>query len=368
MTHEYPPSTSERYVQLYSSLCRTDPQVAAAAPRPGVLEAALRPELSLAQTVATLMEAYADRPAVGERVTELVTDPATGVTEQQLTREFATITYRELWESAGAIAAAWRHDERVPARPGEFVATLGFVSGEYIAIELALMRLGAVSVPLAVSATPGGLRPMIEETGPRIIAVSVGNLATAVEAVSQVGVGPVRKIVVFDYVAGADAHRRAVASARGRLGPQIIIDTLDQVAAAGAALPPVPLEPLPPNAPDRLSLVIYTSGSTGSPKGAMFMERRMKQVLHLNWPGKDYPILGLLFAPMSHAFGWAVLFNTFVSGGTAYIVARPDLSTLLEDCELVRPTELALIPRLCDMLFQHYQRELARAGTAGRRR
>lgn len=362
MTSECLPPAMEHYVKLYSGLCRTDPQVAAAVPQPGVLDAALRPELSLAQTVAVFMEAYADRPAVGERVTELVEDPATGVTEQRLTRGFATITYRELWESAGAIAAAWRHDERVPVRTGDFVATLGFVSGDYIAIELALMRLGAVSVPLAVSATPGGLRPMIEETGPRVIAVSVGNLATAAETVSQTGAGPVRKLVVFDYVAAVDAHRRAVASARDRLGPEIVIDTLDQAAATGAARPPVPLEPLSPNAPDRLSLVLYTSGSTGSPKGAMFMERRMRQVLHLNWPGKDHPIIGLLFAPMSHAFGWAVLFNTFVNGGTAYIVARPDLSTLLEDCELVRPTELALIPRLCDMLFQHYQRELTRAG------
>lgn len=366
MICEYPPPTTEHYVQLYSDLCRTDPQVAAAVPRPGVIDAALRPELSLAQTIATFMEAYAGRPAVGERVTELVTDRVTGATELRLTREFATVTYRELWRRASVIAAAWRHDERVPVRPGDIVATLGFISGDYIALELASIQLGAVSVPLAASATPGGLRTILEEASPRIIAVSTGNLATAAETVSQAGgtpgTGPVRKIVVFDYVAAVDAHRRAVAAARDRLGPETIIDTLDQLAAAGAALPPVPVESLPPDAPDRLSMVIYTSGSTGSPKGAMFTQRQLKQALHLDWPGKDHPIIGLQFAPMSHGFGQVMLFNVFYNGGTAYLASRPDLSTLLEDYELVRPTELTLVPRLCDMIFQHYQRELARAG------
>ena len=59
-------------------LTASDPQFRAALPLPSVNEAKLRPELGLAQIAALVMEAYAERPALAQRATELVTDPATG--------------------------------------------------------------------------------------------------------------------------------------------------------------------------------------------------------------------------------------------------------------------------------------------------
>lgn len=104
----------------------------------------------------------------------------------------------------------------MPVRPGEFIATLGFISGDYIAIELASIRLGAVSVPLQTSATPSNLRPVVAETGPRVLAVSVENLGAAAEI--DVGGETVRKLVVCDYVPGAGVGGQAfpalVSSAR----------------------------------------------------------------------------------------------------------------------------------------------------------
>ncbi|KPC86999.1 hypothetical protein ADL35_09310, partial [Streptomyces sp. NRRL WC-3753] len=46
----------------------------------GVIAEDVRPGLPLADLVATVMEGYADRPALGERATEPVTDPDTGRT------------------------------------------------------------------------------------------------------------------------------------------------------------------------------------------------------------------------------------------------------------------------------------------------
>ncbi|PPJ23695.1 hypothetical protein C5E41_23820 [Nocardia nova] len=34
------------------------------------------------------------------------------------------------------------------------------------------------------------------------------------------------------------------------------------------------------------------------------------------------------------------------------------MSTLFEDLELTRPTELAFVPRVCEMLLQHHQGEV----------
>ncbi|MCL2585028.1 MAG: serine hydrolase [Streptosporangiales bacterium] len=105
----------------------------------------------------------------------------------------------------------------MPVRPGEFIATLGFISGDYIAIELASIRLGAVSVPLQTSATPSNLRPVVAETGPRVLAVSVENLGAAAEI--DVGGETVRKLVVCDYVPGAGAAARRSPPSSPARGP-----------------------------------------------------------------------------------------------------------------------------------------------------
>lgn len=58
--------------------------------------------------------------------------------------------------------------------------------------------------------------------------------------------------------------------------------------------------------------------------------------------------------------------GSLVRGGVGYFTARSDLSTLFEDIALIRPTELTMVPRLCDMLFQQYRSELGRrAGEPG---
>ena len=81
------------------------------------------------------MEGYADRPALGQRAHELVTDDATGRTIGRLLPRFETITYHELWTRAGAVASAWQH---TPVGAGDFVAIMGFASTDYTTLELAV--------------------------------------------------------------------------------------------------------------------------------------------------------------------------------------------------------------------------------------
>ena len=69
---------------------------------------------------------------------------------------------------------------------------------------------------------------------------------------------------------------------------------------------------------------------------------------------------------MNHSFGRSGVFSTLGSGGTCYFTARSDLSALFEDIRLVRPTFMAIVPRICEMVYQQYQVELERraAGAA----
>ena len=63
--------------------------------------------------------------------------------------------------------------------------------------------------------------------------------------------------------------------------------------------------------------------------------------------------------------GRGILYVTLGAGGTAYFVARSDLSTFFDDLSLVRPTKLSFVPRIWDMVFQQFQSEVDRRSADG---
>ena len=81
--------------------------------------------------------------------------------------------------------------------------------------------------------------------------------------------------------------------------------------------------------------------------------------------GGAIPSITLNFMPMSHMMGRGILYSTLGAGGTAYFVAKSDLSTFFDDLALARPTQLSFVPRIWDMVFQQYQSEVDRRSADG---
>ncbi|MDT5326541.1 MAG: fatty acid CoA ligase FadD9 [Mycobacterium sp.] len=69
--------------------------------------------------------------------------------------------------------------------------------------------------------------------------------------------------------------------------------------------------------------------------------------------------------PVSHVMGRVILYYTLGVGGTAYFAAKSDLSTLLDELALLRPTKLDFVPRIWEMLFQEVQSEVDRRAGDG---
>nr|APD71500.1 non-ribosomal peptide synthetase 2 [Streptomyces sp.] len=317
------------------------------------------PGKGLAEVMAAVLEGYGDRPALGERAR----DPSTG----RLLAEFDTISYRELWARVRALARTWYHDPRSLLGAGDRICILGFTSTDYATIDLACIHLGIVSVPLQSSAPMSQLRPIIAETEPRVLAASIERVDAAVDA--AVGTPSVERVIVFGYDPRDAEQRDAFESARLRLAEArgtVAVDSLAAVIERGRDLPPAPLFIAGPG-DDPLALLIYTSGSTGTPKGAMYTQRLVGTAWYgFSYGAADGPPISLLYMPQSHLAGRYALMGSLVRGGIGYFTARSDLSTLFEDIALIRPTELTMVPRLCDMLFHHYQSELVRrAGEPG---
>jgi fatty acid CoA ligase FadD9 len=329
-------------------ITRPDDQIASAARAPG---------LRIAEVMATVFQGYTDRPALGQRVSEIVTDPETGRSTLRFLPRFETISYAELWSRVQSLAADWHSHETHPVRTGDFVCVLGFASIDYTAIECACIHLGAVVVPLQTSAPASQHAPILTETQPRIFAVGIDNLETAVEA-SLTGTAP-QRLIVFDYDPRDDDQRATYEAARTRLaaaGSALAIETIDDVVVHGKSLPPPPLHVASADE-DPLAWVFYTSGSTGTPKGAMFTE----SLCIGTWLAQsDQPVITLSYMPMSHLIGYGYVILTLANGGTSYFAAKSDLSTLFDDLALVRPTSLSLVPRVCEMFYHHFQRELDR--------
>ncbi|WP_067539226.1 carboxylic acid reductase [Nocardia crassostreae] len=336
-------------------LVERDAQVRPALPDPVITAELWRAEGPLAPTVARVMEGYADRPALGERAVEFVPDE-NGRRRARLLPRFDTITYGELWQRAGAVAAAWHGAAERGARAGDFVAVLGFTGIDYTVVDLACMRVGSVPVPLQAGASTAQLAPIVGETEPTVLATDLEQLGVAVELASASD--SVRSLLIFDLYAEDDEHCAAVESARRRLaGTPIVVETLVELLARGRDLPGAPLHAA--TDPDELALLIYTSGSTGTPNGAIYPQRLLTHAWRASAEA-PLPSIALGYLPMSHTMGRQSLLMCLARGGTVYFTARSDMSTLLDDFALVRPTLLGFVPRVCDMVFQVFQSEMVR--------
>ncbi|CAM2753382.1 oxidoreductase [Mycobacterium intermedium] len=353
--------------QRIDRLTASDEQFRKATPDAAVRGAARAPGLRFPQVIQTLVGGYADRPALGWRARSLTTDPATGRTTAQLLDRFETITYRDLWANVQAIATALRHDPVNPASPGEVLATVGFASADYLTLDLVAGYLGLVSVPLQHNTTASRLQPILAEVEPHILAASAEYLDLAVEA--ALGSTSLRRLVVFDYLPEVDDQREAVQRAQARLaaaGMSVTVETLAEATERGRELPP---EPLYTDGTDqRLAMIMYTSGSTGLPKGAMYSERMVTRIwtTELLPEAEHLPVINVNFMPLNHLGGRIPLSSAFQAGGTSYFVPESDLSTLFDDWKLVRPTEMGLVPRVAEMLYQRYQSGVERRINQGR--
>ena len=359
-----PANAGEARLQYrFQQLTSGDAQLIAARPDPSITAALNAPGVVLADVIRVAMTGYADRPALGQRAIEFVKN-ADGRTIAELAPRFDTLTYAQTWARVKALADALAGN---PVEPGDRVATLGFTSADYAVVDMALSLVGAVAVPLQTSAPLTQLHPILVEAEPVAILSSVDHLSDAVE-LSLTAYAP-QRLVVFDYHPEVDDHRDAFESAVNRLNDKAIpVEALDDVIARAARHTDGP--DLSRGHSDDLRLLIYTSGSTGTPKGAMYTDRLMANCWR-GWFGPEWdvdgklPALTLNFMPISHVMGRVILYSTLGAGGTAYFAAKSDLSTLLDDLALVRPTKLDLVPRIWEMLFQEVQSEIDKRMTDG---
>ncbi len=235
-----------------------------------------------------------------------------------------------------AAVAAWLRAQGV-AR-GDRVVILSESRYEWVVADLAILSMGAVSVPFYATLPAGQIAPLVADSGAIGAFVSNREQREKLESI-RAGGGTLRWIHSFDEE-GLPAAAGATASGAG---------------AGAAALPPI--------GPDDLATIIYTSGTTGTPKGVMLTHGNIAADVQLALQSMkiSHDDLYLSFLPLSHVFERVNGFYTMLYAG-ATIAYAESFDRLAANLREVHPTVILAVPRLYEKVLTRARETAAGSG------
>lgn len=303
---------------------------------------------------------FAERPALAERRHIPTTNEQISSMDNRVLGAYETLTYKAVGQRVASVAAQLRSETgtRPSILPGDRVALLGFAGIDFTTVDFASNLTGITTVPLQTSGTYEQQSAVMKETMPRVLAVTVALLDRAARLVADHA--SVERVIVLDYRGGESEHHSAVEAAAREISISLEILDLDN----GQYVADPEHEG---TGEDALAMLLYTSGSTGTPKGAMYTERLLAEM----WGGEGWSeffaeavdIANFHYMPMSHVAGHSSVRSTLARGGVTYFASTTNLSSFFDDLSLAQPTELSLVPRVCELLHQEYQRRLQAIAT-----
>jgi long-chain acyl-CoA synthetase len=264
-----------------------------------------------------------------------------------------------------------RHDQWVRISASEFVrrvrhialglADLGIRSQDRVALisenrpewsiaDLAILSVGAVTVPIYTTQSIDQIQFILEDSGTRALLISGGRVLKHARQ-GFAGVQHLEHVVVFDPEAarGLDgATALESVEARGAAIEHDDAEAFDKLIARGRG--------------DDLATIIYTSGTTGEPKGVMLThDNFISNVLSIS---SGLPIspndVSLSVLPLSHIFERTVFYVfCYVGVSVNYAASFEQVGEYLRE---VRPTIMTAVPRLFEKVYHRIIKKGMSAG------
>ncbi|XP_075261817.1 long-chain-fatty-acid--CoA ligase 5-like isoform X2 [Convolutriloba macropyga] len=125
---------------------------------------------------------------------------------------------------------------------------------------------------------------------------------------------------------------------------------------------------------DDVATIIYTSGTTGNPKGVVLTHKGWVASISAGYSVVTYGKYGaelntssvmFSYLPSAHSLNLAATYIMFAVGGSVVYYSR-DVSRLMEDLKVAKPSVLPIVPRLLNRIHSKIQ-ETARKSTLKRK-
>jgi long-chain acyl-CoA synthetase len=228
------------------------------------------------------------------------------------------------WADYGAAVGAVAHGLRLlGVGRGDRVAIVSDNRIEWHIADLAVMSIGAISVPIYQTSSPPQLRHALDDSGSCVVFVDTADQLAKIGTICASLPG-LRHVIAIEPV-----EVSGVLSWQEVLGVGNDSETRDESRL------------------DDIATIVYTSGTTGTAKGAALTHRNIAftvasvmSVVELNGGDRF-----LSFLPLSHIAERAVSHFGQIAGGGETWFAR-GTATVAEDLQACRPTVFFGVPRI----------------------
>ncbi len=224
-------------------------------------------------------------------------------------------------------------------RKGDRVALLSENRPEWVLCDMAIMSLGAVTVPIYPTSSLSDIRHILNDSQAKVLIVSTQERLECVLPL-------LNEIHELEYLLTLDSIPQE----------QLRVHSLKAIAERGVRIlfdqPELIQENLERVTRDDLATLIYTSGTTGAAKGVMLTHGNFIA----NYQGCreritiDPDDIAMSFLPLSHVFERLAGYYFMLFSGASIAYAESML-TVVEDMALIHPTVAPAVPRFYEKVY-----------------
>jgi long-chain acyl-CoA synthetase len=227
---------------------------------------------------------------------------------------------------------------------------------QWVMAWLALIRIGAVAVPISPIYTPIDLKYMANDSGAETVFCLDTNFGYVTQVLPETGI---KRIIVTNLAEPLPWWKRLIGLGFNKI-PSGKVGTGEHIFTFGRLLKRDSISSLPPLRveDEEMFEMLYTGGTTGLPKGVpftniIFLEgvSEQREVSERFIPkGKDIVIQG---GPLFHILGQQVGLGGILSGDTVVLLPRVNLDGLFDHIQRYSVLTFFGVPAMYRMILEH---------------
>ncbi|MEO0091936.1 MAG: long-chain fatty acid--CoA ligase [candidate division WOR-3 bacterium] len=242
--------------------------------------------------------------------------------------KYQKITYRKLNEFVNALAF---NLQELEVRKGDTIGIYSYTRPEWVIADLAILKLGAIVVPIYHVLSPFYVKYIINDAKIKILFVENSSLFDNVNSIRK-NTPSIERIILFDNT--------GITTIKDYLSFEDMIKFNGDSQEENVS-------------PDDVATIVYTSGTTAEPKGVVLshhniISNAVSAIKLFNINCKD---VIMSYLPLSHMFERTAGYYVMIFAGATIGYAQ-NFTTIVQDIAKIKPTVLIALPRVLEKAYQ----------------